>query len=123
MQLTIGETLSDFGEAVVEDTEYGYQKTVEGIEVAGEAVYDAGAATGQAIEYGAQYAFNNTLEVVRDGLDFVENGIDNALGDDDSDSDEEAETYPQPTENQEKCNQIFQSYDTDGNQLLSWSEW
>jgi hypothetical protein len=31
VQLTIGETLSDFGEEVVEDTEYGYEKTVEGI--------------------------------------------------------------------------------------------
>ena len=44
--LTIGETMSDIGENIAEGAEYGYDKTVEGIEVAGEAIYNAAVATG-----------------------------------------------------------------------------
>ena len=62
-------------------------------------------ATGEAIEYGAEYAYNHTLEGIRDGLQYMEHGIDYALGEEDS-SDDEAEE-PSLSENQQKCNQIF----------------
>ena len=51
----------------------------------------------------------------------MEGGIDNYLGDDNDTTKDGTDT--ELTEGQVKCNQIFDTYDTDGNQLIDWSEW
>ena len=51
----------------------------------------------------------------------MEGGIDNYLGDDDSETKNDTET--EQTEGQVKCNQIFDTYDSNGNQLIDWPEW
>ena len=38
--------MSEIGENIAEGAECGYEKTAEGVEVAGEAIYNAGEATG-----------------------------------------------------------------------------
>jgi len=81
---------------------------------------------GKAIKDTASDAKRGALEFIKDGLDSAEHEINQALDQEDSESDDEpmiATPVPTLTEAQIKTNRVFESYDTDSDEMISWQEW
>ena len=58
------------------------------------------------------------METIRDGLEAAEEEVNKALDEEDSKPDE-----PQLTPEQLKTKRVFESYDENADDLLSWPEW